>query len=121
MRERGRGGNSSTPSGKAREQAAALVGVNPHYVTDAKKVKAKDPELFEKVPIGASQNAIESGRPAAIENVPSRNTDTAKAANPTSALIQKILVLLQRNQQDDGPATRGLYPTAPNPPRGPDC
>lgn len=38
--------------GEAREQAAAAAGVNPRYVSDAKKVKAKDPELFEQVKSG---------------------------------------------------------------------
>jgi DNA methylase len=39
-------------TGKARDQAAALLGVNGRYVQDAKKVKELDPELFERVKAG---------------------------------------------------------------------
>jgi hypothetical protein len=34
---------------EAREQAAKAVGVNPHYVTDAKAIKEKAPQVFERV------------------------------------------------------------------------
>lgn len=37
---------------KARDQAAAIAGTNGRYVSDAKAVKEKDPELFEKVKAG---------------------------------------------------------------------
>ncbi len=37
---------------KARDQAAAAVGVSPRYVSDAKRVKAEAPEVFEKVKSG---------------------------------------------------------------------
>jgi hypothetical protein len=37
---------------KARDQAAALVGVNPRYVSDAKKVRDADARLFEEVKAG---------------------------------------------------------------------
>lgn len=35
--------------GQARDKAAAAVGVNPRYVSDAKAIKEKSPETFEKV------------------------------------------------------------------------
>ena len=35
--------------GKATEKAAAAVGVNPRYVSDAKAIKEASPETFEKV------------------------------------------------------------------------
>jgi N6-adenosine-specific RNA methylase IME4 len=38
--------------GKARDQAAAVLRVNPHYVQDAKKVLQKDPALAEQVTAG---------------------------------------------------------------------
>lgn len=38
--------------GEARVEAGALVGVNPHYVTDAKTVMQKAPELAERVRLG---------------------------------------------------------------------
>ncbi|MCA9259660.1 MAG: ParB N-terminal domain-containing protein [Planctomycetales bacterium] len=49
------GGTISTKSendSKARDKAAAVVGVNPRYVSDAKRVKEKDPALFERVKAG---------------------------------------------------------------------
>lgn len=36
----------------ARDQAAAAVGVSPRYVSDAKRVKAEAPEIFEQVKAG---------------------------------------------------------------------
>ena len=36
-------------SGRARDKAARLCGVNPRYVSDAKKLKADSPERFAKV------------------------------------------------------------------------
>ncbi len=41
--------NSLKNTGEARQQAAKLVGINPHYVSDAKKIKQKAPEIAEKV------------------------------------------------------------------------
>jgi hypothetical protein len=37
---------------KAREEAAASVGVNDRYVSDAKKVKQEAPEVFERLKAG---------------------------------------------------------------------
>jgi len=37
------------PEGEAREQAAAMLGTNPRYVSDAKKLKDKAPDLLEEV------------------------------------------------------------------------
>ena len=39
-------------SGQSRDQAAAKVGVNPRYVSDAKKIKESSPETFEKLKSG---------------------------------------------------------------------
>lgn len=38
--------------GEAREKAAAIVGVNPHYVTDVKRIKTEAPELYEQIAAG---------------------------------------------------------------------
>jgi hypothetical protein len=38
----------SYSNGKARDQAAQIVGVNPNYVTDAKRIKEEDPELAKR-------------------------------------------------------------------------
>jgi hypothetical protein len=47
---------------QARDQAAALFGVNPRYVSDAKRVKEKDPELFEQVKAGKINLHTASGK-----------------------------------------------------------
>jgi N6-adenosine-specific RNA methylase IME4/ParB-like chromosome segregation protein Spo0J len=46
------GGNVSTVSGRARDEAAELVGTNPRYVSDAKKLKAETPDVFQRVAAG---------------------------------------------------------------------
>jgi hypothetical protein len=51
MVDGGRGGTSATPS-KAREEAAAVVGVSPRYVEKAAEVKKKSPSLTKKVRAG---------------------------------------------------------------------
>ena len=38
--------------GQARDKAAAAVGVNPRYVSDAKKIKEESPETFEAMKSG---------------------------------------------------------------------
>lgn len=42
----------STQKPKAREEAAKSVGVNDRYVSDAKKVKAEAPDVFERLKAG---------------------------------------------------------------------
>jgi hypothetical protein len=37
---------------EARTQAAAIAGTNPHYVTDAKRIKDEAPDLFEELRAG---------------------------------------------------------------------
>jgi len=49
--------------GEAREQAAAMLGTNPRYVSDAKKLKDKAPDLLEEVrkgnlTIGKAKNEL---------------------------------------------------------------
>lgn len=39
-------------SGEARKKAAALVGVNPHYVSDAARIKKESPRLFDEIKSG---------------------------------------------------------------------
>lgn len=60
-------------SGEARQQAASLVGTNPHYVSDAKKLKEQAPELLDRVRSGelslkdASNKAKHKERTAPVE------------------------------------------------------
>ena len=46
------GTNSGSVTGDARDEAAEMFGINPHYVSDAKKIKEEAPELFEAVRSG---------------------------------------------------------------------
>lgn len=39
--------------GQARDRAAALFGVNPRYVSDAKRIEKESPEIFEQVANGS--------------------------------------------------------------------
>lgn len=54
--------------GQARDKAAAAVGVNPRYVSDAKKVKEEAPEIFEQMKRGEktlaqAKAAVEARKP----------------------------------------------------------
>jgi len=48
----GEGKNSLTEKGQARDQAAAAVGANGRYVSDAKRLKREAPQVFEQVKSG---------------------------------------------------------------------
>jgi N6-adenosine-specific RNA methylase IME4 len=39
-------------AGKSRDKAAEMVGTNPRYVSDAKKIKEEKPEVFEEIKAG---------------------------------------------------------------------
>lgn len=59
VRRRATQNNKSDPEiipeqekGEAREKAAAIVGVNPRYISDAKKIKEESPETFSKIQNG---------------------------------------------------------------------
>jgi hypothetical protein len=49
----------------ARDKAAELVGANPHYVTDAKKIEQDAPELLDEV-IQERLNIPQAQRVAAL-------------------------------------------------------
>lgn len=55
-KERERMGKEKIPDpdekGQARDKAAKIVGVNPRYVSDAKKIKEQSPATFEKLKAG---------------------------------------------------------------------
>jgi hypothetical protein len=55
---------SPLPVVHAAEQAAAMVGANPHYVTDAKKIEQDAPEIFDYVKLRKAEHSPsqESGR-----------------------------------------------------------
>jgi hypothetical protein len=38
--------------GQSRDKAAKGIGTNAHYITDAKKIQAKSPEVAEEIKIG---------------------------------------------------------------------
>jgi N6-adenosine-specific RNA methylase IME4 len=45
-------GNISTISGKSRDHAADLLGTNSHYVTDAKRIEERAPDLIDHIKNG---------------------------------------------------------------------
>lgn len=45
-------GKVSGKFSEAREEAAQIVGANPHYVSDAKRIKTEAPDIFEQVAAG---------------------------------------------------------------------
>jgi N6-adenosine-specific RNA methylase IME4/ParB-like chromosome segregation protein Spo0J len=48
----GETGKITDPSQRSREQAAEMLGTNPQYVADAKRIKKDAPELLEKIRAG---------------------------------------------------------------------
>lgn len=58
-------------SGKSRDKAGQIVGVNPRYITDAKKLKEENPEVFEEVRLGKKtlQQAKRETIPARVVNL----------------------------------------------------
>jgi len=57
---------------QARDTAAALFGTNPHYIQDAKKIQAEDPDAFEQVKSGKktiSQVKREIRHASAMKNI----------------------------------------------------
>ena len=59
-------------AGQARDTAAALFGTNPHYIQDAKKIRAEAPEAFKQVKAGKktiSQVNREIRHKAALEKI----------------------------------------------------
>jgi len=60
MAQGGRGGSGAEEGreiipylGKASEQVAELVGVNPRYISDAKRIKEDAPDVFHEMQAGA--------------------------------------------------------------------
>lgn len=45
-------GNNSASEGRARDHAAKAIGLNPHYVSDAKDIKDRAPDQFEAIKRG---------------------------------------------------------------------
>jgi len=68
------GKNSLTGKGKATEHAAKTVDVNPRYVQEAKRIKEKSPETFEKIKRGETDIA----EVTKLEKVQKRKDDIAK-------------------------------------------
>lgn len=93
-----RGGKSSTTDqGKARDQAAELVGVNPRYVSDAKRIAQEAPEEFEAIKRGektisevkrAPAVLVGKGSASMFETKPRRGASAkSKADTCTIALV----------------------------------
>lgn len=74
----------NSDDGRARKQASKLFGVNPHYVTDAKKIKNESPDLFEDVKSGkttiqqAKQEIRRKETTAKLEDVSAKQAKAAE-------------------------------------------
>lgn len=80
---------SDPNAGKAAEQAAAIVGTNRQYVSDAKKIAAAAPDLLEEVRSGAIS------LPEAKREIKEREKVAAReerAANPPPMLPDAIVI-----------------------------
>ena len=78
-------------SAKARDQAAAAVGVSPRYVSDAKRLKAESPDLAEKVKSG------ELSLPKAIEALLETKDPEQEPTKPEPA--KKIVITLAEGRR----------------------
>lgn len=63
------------PAHQARDDAAQIVGVSPRYVSDAKKLKAEAPDLFEEVKSG-ERNLHEASKAAQRRQADTETRDT---------------------------------------------
>ncbi|MDG7035397.1 MAG: hypothetical protein JRM78_04175 [Nitrososphaerota archaeon] len=61
-------------SGKSREIAGKMLSVNPHYITDAKSVLTKAPELKERI-MNGDIKLLEAKRIELAGTCPNKNTD----------------------------------------------
>jgi len=83
--------------GKATEKAAEIVGVNPRYVSDAKKIKEKDPEAFEE---------IKKGTKTIAEVKRQQKAKKDKHATAAADVVENNQVALVKNEND--PIEKGL-------------
>jgi hypothetical protein len=89
---------ADSDKGQARDKAAAMVGANPHYVSDAKKIEQDAPEILEQVKQGtlsipqAKKVAalLAENRPAAIERIHKRETEEGGSATDYESVGQRF-------------------------------
>lgn len=76
--------NNSDGNGnpEAREHAAKTMGVNPHYISDAKRIKDSDPELFEQVKNG---KVTISAAKKALAKATEKETDPTEQESPAAS------------------------------------
>lgn len=79
---------------KSRDQAAAIAGTNPRYVSDAKKVKAAAPEVFDKLKAGAV-SLPEAKRAAKVDTPAKPKAADAPLAKPKDEPPAKGAAALQ--------------------------
>lgn len=72
-------GNRNT---EAREHAAKTMGVNPHYISDAKRIKDSDPELFEQVKNG---KVTISAAKKSLAKATGKETDPTERESPATS------------------------------------
>jgi hypothetical protein len=109
-------------NGKASERAAKMLGINPHYITDAEKIEREAPEVLDHVRQGtlsipqAKKVAVLpfAERPAAIERIRNKEPEeggdiyrdgkrAARAPRRASPITEDL-----KAERCGGPAHSGL-------------
>lgn len=82
--------------GESREKAAELVDVNPHYMSDLKKIQAEAPEKIEQIKagtisIGAAKKELKKSEPVVEEDEPEDSEQLAA--------VKRIFVRLPKTER----------------------
>lgn len=86
--------------GKATEKAAAAVGVNPRYVSDAKRIKEKSPKTFEKMRSG--QISIPEAKKSIFRFPPKQQPEPPMGdEKPDSAQLLQLKIWWNRASKKD--------------------
>src|SRR5262249_29623769 len=92
-------------SGDARDQAAAMFGVNSRYVSDACRLRAESPELFEKVRDGEltlTRAMRQLGKPTDAAGSPREIAAAGQPADDAAGVDDQPLAERERVRPDEG-------------------
>ena len=97
---------------ESRSQAAAIVGTNSHYVTDAKKIAASAPELVERVKSG--DMSIPEAKKLASAPVLMRTAAIEKMASGQAKNAQDAILQVKREERRTSEERIASRPAAPS-------
>ena len=85
-------GNNSTLSGKARKHAAKQLGINEHYISDAKAIKKASPTLARAVRKGKKTipQALKEIRPKKQKRVPDQESGWMRAFHDLFVMCNSV-------------------------------